>query len=181
MPKKAKPKPPTFRSWDEADGAGQEVLKTSTQLEMQKTAMNAEIDAIKARYKDPIQALEQEKDLLLKGIEDFVEGRRTELDGKSRQLTHVVVGYSLNPPRVKATLKSFAESLKRMLGLGRKASAYIATVTKQDIDKSAVLAAHKAEKLTDVQLAEFGLAVAQDEVFYCKPIEAKVAEVDPAA
>ena len=22
MPKKAKPKPPTFRSWDEADGAG---------------------------------------------------------------------------------------------------------------------------------------------------------------
>ena len=175
-----KPEAPTFQSWDEADGAGQEILTLAGQLEAAQAAMDEEVAEVKERHKGGVQELALQQKLLLKGVEDFVEAHRTELAGKSRTLTHVVVGYRTSPPSVAARLKGgFKKVLERILGLGNKAEPYIRT--KRDLNKDAILEAWKAGHLTAPELVELGVKIEQKETFYCEPIQAAVAQVDPAA
>ena len=115
--------------------------------------------------------------LLLEGVENFVEAHKTELDGRSRTLTHVRVGYRKHPMSLKNRLKTWAGVLERLLSLGAKAANYVRRTP--EIDKERILADHKAGKLTRDQLTELGVKTEELESFFCEAVETKVAEPEP--
>ena len=177
--KSTKPDTPQFLSWDEVDGAGQEVCKLHDLIAAHQAELDKRAAELKEMFKGDIQDLQTEQKLLLQGMEDFVSAHRGDLVGRSRKLTHTVVGFRLNPPSVASRLKSFAKVLERMLGLGRKAERFIAV--KREINKSAIMDAYKAGDVTPADLQELGLKIEQKELFFCEPAHATVAEADPAA
>lgn len=180
MPKSAKPDIPQFQSWDEVDGAGVEVLTCQAEINQAEAELKAEIAAAKEASKQAIQEPKRNLDLLLKGIEAFVEAHKTELIGRSRKLTHVEVGYRKRPPSVAARLKSFAKVIERVLSLGRKGEPYIRR--EPELDKQRILADWKSGQLTRDGLQELGVKIDDtSEDFFCVARDESVAEPDTAA
>ncbi|HUS79690.1 MAG TPA: host-nuclease inhibitor Gam family protein [Armatimonadota bacterium] len=175
MPKSTKPEAPKFLSWDDADGAGLEALKCQAEIDKAKAALNAAVAAAKEKHKQAIQEPTLQKGLILEGVEKFVSAHRGELVGRSRTLTHIVVGYRKRPPAVVKLLDTWDDVLARLQGLGTKAKAFLAT--KQDVDKNAIRKAWAENKLSTDQLSELGVAIDdQSEDFFCEAIAQTVAE-----
>ena len=177
MPKPTKPPIPQFRSWDEVDGAGVELLKLDGRIVAAAAALAATVAAAKEKHKASIQQPTVERDLLLSGIEKFVTSHRADLDGQSRVLTHVVVGFRKRPPSVAKLLDTWDAVKARLESLGARAKAFLAVKT--DVDKNAIKKAWSEGKLSTDQLSELGVGIDNtSEDFYCEALAVPVASLN---
>jgi len=174
MPKSAKPALPQFRTWDEADGAGLEIIRLQGVIETTEAMLAGRIAALKEKYKQAIQESIRDRDLLMDGVEQFVRAHEDELVGRSRRLTHVTVGFRKRPPAVVKVLETWEAVRDHLLSLGARAKAFLAVKT--DVDKNALKKAWSEGKLDADALSELGVGIDNmSEDFFCEPIAAQVA------
>ncbi|HRU06583.1 MAG TPA: host-nuclease inhibitor Gam family protein [Candidatus Brocadiia bacterium] len=153
---------PVYESWEEVDAALAELARANVERVKATAEMNRRLTEVRQQYAGRIEAAVERAGLLGAAIEVYVARHRKDLgDRKSRDLTHGVVGYRLDPPSLKTLKKCTWKSVLEALRDGFQR--FIRT--KEEVNKEALLAAANAGELSADALANLGCEVAQDEQF----------------
>ena len=150
-------------SWPEVDMSLKKVAECQLALDTIEAEMNMKINDAKAEAKklaDPLHlVIEDQKKL----IQDYVEGHKAELDGKSKQLTFGRVGFrqatSVSIPKKK--IPKIIENLKKF---GMENCIKITEMVNKD-----VLATYE-----DKDIVKVGASVRTVDRFFCEPDKEKV-------
>lgn len=156
---------PTLRSFENVDHALLQIAECESELTIAEANMNERIQAIRDEYERNTSVTRAMRDAIVAEVKKFCLLNKGEFEKtRSKSLTHGIVGFRTNPPKVVAlsrrfTWKTIVELLKRIYG-----ETYIRT--KIEPDKEAILADYAQRKIKDDQLAGVGIRIEQDEEFY---------------
>lgn len=87
---------PVLKSWDEVDLTLKEITECKLAKEAIENEAKKKCSDIQLEAKLQYEPLDARIEILGRHIKDFVEAHRTELDGKSKQLTFGVTGFRLS-------------------------------------------------------------------------------------
>lgn len=155
----------SLSSFEEVDKSLLTLANIMTIVQAQEAKMNDEIQSIRDRYDKVTKRARESWVSLSADIENFCIQHKDEFECiRSRELTHGIVAFRTNPPKVaflnrKYNLNTVIELLRK-LGLAKK---YLRV--KEDLDKDAILADSAAQEITDEKLAACGLKIDQVESF----------------
>ena len=152
-----------LRSWAEVDQSLKKVAECELALDTIEAEMNMKVNDAKAEAKKLAEPLQEVIEDQKKLIQDYVDGHRAELEGKSRQLTFGRVGFrqatSISVPTKK--VGKIIENLKKF-GMGNCIK-ITETVNKD------VLATYD-----DKDIVKVGASVKTVDRFFCEPDKEKV-------
>lgn len=168
---------PKLSSWDEVDTTLAEIAMLKASVAEKISKYNKEEHERRAKVSEIVTPKLERIDTLGKAILRYAEDNRQDFEGKTKSLQHGSVSFRTTPPSVKAkkgfTLASALELIKRSADF---CTSFIRK--KEELDKEAILRsyalwANTAEEqdlpdgaISDEQLAELGLQVSQEEMFY---------------
>lgn len=157
----------------DAQQAGDKYTQASSELGKVEVEMNKKINEVKARYTDRIAEATTKKEEAEAVLENYANANWKNWDGKkSFDLLHCTIGFRNSPPKVEKPEKSKWDAIT---GLVKK---FFPNLVKEEtvvsIDKKAVVAASKDEKLYKKLTDKTGITVVQDETFY---VQAKEVEL----
>jgi len=146
-----------FPGWPEVDTA----LGNARDLTAKRDKLNAEaaqkIAAIQQKQVEQVGPLDAELAQIGTNVNLFTDAHRAELDNKSKKLTNGRVYVRLAPPALK-TLKGFTWKAVVEALVARQMKKFLRTKD-PEVDKEAL----KTSGLTEGQLQDLGVCIAQDE------------------
>ncbi len=155
----------SLSSFEEVDESLLHLANIMSVVQAEEAKMNDEIQSIRDRYDKLTKRSREQWAALSADIETFCIQHKDEFERtRSRDLTHGIVAFRTNPPKVsflnrKYNLNTVIELLRK-LGLAKR---YLRI--KEDLDKDAILADNAAKEITDEKLAACGLKIDQIESF----------------
>ena len=159
----------TIKDWTTCDAAVAKLGEVRRLRETLTNEMNEELAAIRAGYADDISGLDARIATLERDIEAFcVQARADFGTAKSRELMHGTVAFRLTPPALATlnrkwtwavVLETISNILKRPRWLRKKV----------EIDKEVIMSDYRNGKVSDSELARYGMRVAQKELFEIEP------------
>jgi len=166
-------------TWDDVDAELGELVELKAQEDGVESEMNDALKAIRDQFAPALAQIGEARSEAESQVKAFCVEHRADFGArKSRELTHGTVSFRLGNPTL--ALKNRDWNWKSVLASVKGAMNVVlrrCVRVKEEIDKEAVLAAKAAGKVTDQELAESGLKVAQKETFgielrYEEPAEA---------
>lgn len=155
----------SLASFEEVDKSLLSLANIMSSVQAEEAKMNDEIQSVRDRYDKQTKRLRDQQAGLTTDIENYCIAHKDEFERtRSKDLTHGVVAFRTNPPKVaflnrKYNLNTVIELLRK-LGLAKR---YLRV--KEDLDKEAILADSAAKEITDTKLAACGLKIDQSESF----------------
>lgn len=152
-----------LESWTEADLSLKKVAECQLALDTIEAEMNMKINDAKAEAKklaEPLQlVIEDQKKL----IQDYVEGHKAELDGKSKQLTFGRVGFRQSTS-VTVPTKKIPRIIENLRKFGMENCIKVTESVNKDI-----LATYESKDIVKI-----GASVKTVDRFFCEPDKEKV-------
>ncbi len=145
------------------------IASLQTQLETLEAEQNQAILNVRDNYGPKIEGIKKQVKASLTSCSEFALRERDGLfakDAKTAETALAKYGFRTSTPQVKTVSKW---SLDRALEAILKAGKRLFVRTKDEIDKEAILKAHRDGDVTAAELRAFGLVVAQDESFWVEP------------
>lgn len=143
-----------------------EYTRAKIHLDRLTAGMNKELDAIRARFAEQIEAAQKNAQTHHDIVEAWAEVNKAEFDKvRSIDFARGVVGYRLGTFKVTTTKGvTFKDAIKLLLRLpwGKQF-----VRIKEELDREAIIA--NREKLTAQQMAKAGIAIEQEDRFYLEP------------
>lgn len=142
-----------------------EIGKAESLVAKSEALMNQKIQDIKDKYDKETEPQRSLIEDYKKRVESFCNANKGDfIKQRSNNMTHGVVGFRNNPPKVvqlskKWTVKSSMEFIKKLFN-----GKYVRS--KDEINKDQVLADYAAGIVDDSKLAAVGLRIDNDETFY---------------
>lgn len=152
-----------LQSWADADRSMKKLAECALALDTIEAEMNMKINDAKEEAKRlaaPLQIVIAEQERLL---QDFTEGHRAELDGKSKQLTFGQVGF-----RQTTSVSVPSKKLEKVLENLKKFGMENCIKVTESVNKN-VLATYAAK-----DIAKVGASVKTTDKFFCEPDKEKV-------
>lgn len=151
-------------SFDDVDKYIKEYAENERFIKTKEVEMNAEIDAVKAKYSEATKDAVSRKQVIESSIEAFCMTRAEDFGKlKSKTLTHGKVFFRTNPPKVLQLSKKYSVETTIELLKALFKNKFIRQ--KEEINKEALLADYAAKKIDDKKLAGVGLRIDQGESF----------------
>jgi phage host-nuclease inhibitor protein Gam len=155
---------PTIRTREQLEALVGEIAALKNNELQLKSAMDAEIQAVRERYESDLAALTKDLDQKMESARAWAEANPAEFaDRKSLDLVHAIIGWRTGMPQLK-TLPGW--TWDRVLCALRDGMTQFVR-TKQEVDKQSILA--NADTLGTDTLRLYGLRVIQDESFFLEP------------
>lgn len=152
-----------LQSWTDADRSMKKLAECALALDTIEAEMNMKINDAKEEAKKlaaPLQIVIAEQERLL---QDFTEGHRAELDGKSKQLTFGQVGF-----RQTTSVSVPSKKLEKVLENLKKFGMENCIKVTESVNKN-VLATYAAK-----DIAKVWASVKTTDKFFCEPDKEKV-------
>lgn len=152
-------------NYDDVNDCLLEIGKAESIVAKKEAEMNKKIQDIKDKYDKETEADRSTIEDLKKRVEGFCAANKGDfIKQRSQVLTHGVVGFRNNPPKVvqlskKWTVKSTLEFLKKLYN-----GKYVRS--KDEINKDNIMSDYAANILDDSKLAAVGIRIDNDETFY---------------
>lgn len=153
-----------LRDWDEVDIALRRIAECQIALDTIDAEMNMKINDAKAeadKLATPLRLAVKEQTGL---VQDFTDGHRADLDGKSKQLTFGTVGYRTSPPKAHIPAGKTESVIENLREFGMDNCLNI----KVSINRN-ILATYKEEDVLKV-----GAKMVREDNFFCEPDKEKV-------
>ena len=146
-----------YASWSDVDDALGKARVLQSKLDKANADAAKKLAEIQEKQTALVGPLESELKIIGTNVNLFTDAHRTELDNKSRKLTNGRVYIRLTPPALK-TLKGWTWKMVLEALVARNLKAFLKPKD-PDIIKDAI----KGARLTEGQLADLGVQIAQDE------------------
>lgn len=152
-------------SYDDVNECLLELGKAESIVARKEAEMNTQIQKIKEKYDKETEEQRLLAADLEKKIESFCNANKGDFTKqRSNMMTHGVVGFRNNPPKVvqlskKWSVKSSLEFLKKLFN-----AKYVRS--KDEMNKDQILADYAAGIVTDSSLAAAGIRIENDETFF---------------
>jgi phage host-nuclease inhibitor protein Gam len=152
-------------SLKDAQTAGEQYTRANSALNKVEVEMNTKINELKARYTDRISEAKEEMAEAQEVLQTYANQEKKNWDKGSMDLLHCVIGFRKSPAKVvidegKTTWDKVTELAAKLFPSLVKKSTLV------QLDKKAVVAASKDEKLFKKIQDKTGIDVVQDETFY---------------
>ena len=105
---------PVLKTWDEVDAALKEIAEAENQIAILESSQNIAINALKEEFKSKSEPYKAEIKKYEAMVKEYVTEHKTDLKGKSRELTFGKVGFRLS------TKVMLPKKLDRLITLLRK-------------------------------------------------------------
>lgn len=155
----------SITSYEEADKKLLELLQLQSFIAKKEADMNSRIQTVKEKYDVETADARAQTQLIETDIQVFCSMNKTDfLKQRARKLTHGVIGFRTNPPKViqlnkKFTIRTSLELLKKIYD-----DKYVRM--KEEINKDAILSDYSSRAIDDSNLAGVGLRIDQEETFF---------------
>lgn len=152
-----------LRNWDEVDVALKKIAECQIALDTIDAEMNMRINDAKAeadKLAIPLRAVVKEQTAL---VQDYTDGHRTDLEGKSKQLTFGKVGFR-QATRISIPTKRISKIIENLRKFGMENCIKVAESVNKD-----VLAVYP-----ESDIAKVGASVIKEDKFFCEPDKEKV-------
>lgn len=152
-------------SYEDVNNSLFDIAKDESFVAKKEAEMNTQIQKIKDKYDEETESQRKRIADLKKKIESFCTSNKGDfLKQRSQVLTHGVIGFRNNPPKVvqlnkKWTVKSSLEFLKKLFN-----GKYVRS--KDEVNKDQILADYASSVIDDSKLAAVGLRIDNDETFF---------------
>ena len=143
---------PALNSWQEVDLALRRVAECQNLISEQEIEMNRQLDEVKENAERLTRPMRERIKVLEQHIKQYADDHRSELGGKTKQLTFGRVGYRLSS---KLVIPSTADVLRRLQEL----ELTDCIVVKRSINKDAV------KRLPTKQILQTGAYIKQTDAF----------------
>jgi len=155
---------PVLKGWHEVDGALHEIDRLRIELDSDQAELDRAINEARARFAGRMDPNAAKLKRLEKDVQECATAHRAELHAeekkRSKPLPNGTVGFRRSTELATKPGLTWKGVLDTLVEAGRKAKKFIRT--KLEPDKDAI----RAAKLTDDQLAEYGMRMREKDTFY---------------
>lgn len=153
---------PLFTEWNQVNEALKSIAKIDNTLKKHEANMNEDINTIKSRIETISAPLLEEKELLEKNIQEFVDNHKAEFtDKKTKEFTCGQVGYRKVSSITTRNVQAILEALKNNKMLN-------CIITKEAINKE------ELDKYNDASIEKVGAKRKIDDKFFYKIAEERI-------
>lgn len=154
----------------EVEKAANELQRIKAQISARTAKANEEISKVRDAAVEELGDLEEQAIRLESSIQKFAEANRDDEElfaggKKSIELDSCTIGFKLG--RASIVLRDGWSEQDAVTELqGNRLHSYVTKKEEVKLDKSAIMKAYNADKLTDKDLKAYGLELKQDESFF---------------
>lgn len=120
---------PALKNWDEVDATLKQISECENQLAILESSMNIQIDAVKEGFNEKANPYKEEIKKLEALIKEYVTENKSDLKGKSRELTFGRVGFRFS------TKVSIPKNVEKLIKLLRKNEMDDCIIVKETVNK----------------------------------------------
>jgi len=153
MPKEATS--PTLQSWDDVDRALQEIGKYEIAINAIQIEMNISINDAKEKAANLVEPMNKQMTLLKAMIQEFTEGARADIEGKTKFLNFGKVGF-----RQSSSITVSAKKLDVILKNLKKFGMEDCIAVKETVNKEAL------KRYSDIDIAKVGVSRKVEDKFF---------------
>jgi phage host-nuclease inhibitor protein Gam len=157
-----------IQSFTDVDALLLELGQLTATIAEEEAEMNRKIQEARERYARQTEQALLRKSQLEKTIEQYCIANKDKFEKQRKlELTHGVIGFQTNPPKVVMLNRKYNENTVLELLKKLRLSRFIRI--KEQIDKEALIATYLGKEIDDAKLASVGLRIEQTETFICEP------------
>lgn len=162
--------PAKISSWLKADEVGVQILELQAEIDENRAEyQRVEIEA-KEKMANANKPREEQKAKLEKKLEEFCESKKDEIEGQSKTLPHIIIGWRKSK-KILDKLK-IDEVIKRFKGVSNRFEKLFVKY-KPSLDKSAIKTAIDNGDVEELKMKKCGIEYVEEEKWYWKPNTSK--------